>query len=119
MFFGVEGMKSKKKPDDGLCSSDEKSSDYRSMDRKTLENLAVSAIREHRSLLAADQEVYDEWTRASEDPSVSSSIVETLQTEFLSRQRKSETQQSELSDIIDALGYVPEVPEDENVGELK
>lgn len=82
------------------------------MDRSTLESLAVSAIREHRRLLAADQAVYDEWTRASDDPSMPSNVTRSLQEEYLARQKKSEAQQSELSDIIDALGFLPTLPED-------
>jgi hypothetical protein len=33
-----------------------------------------------------------------------------LQQEYTARQKKSEAQQEELSEIIDALGYIPEVP---------
>ncbi|MES5047127.1 transcriptional repressor TraM [Rhizobium nepotum] len=83
------------------------------MDRSQLEELAVSAIREHRALLAADQIIYDEWTRASEDPSVPSSVMQSLQEEYLSRQRRSEAQQEKLSDIIETLGFVPTVAEDD------
>lgn len=85
---------------------------YRSMHKSELEALAVSAISEHRSLLAADEAVYEEWTRASADPSVSSAVLKNLQDEYIARQKKSEAQQEELSDIIDALGYVPDVPSD-------
>ena len=50
--------------------SEKYSLDDQSMDRVQLEELAVSVIKEHRALLAADQLIYEEWTRASEDPSV-------------------------------------------------
>ncbi|MDS7598441.1 transcriptional repressor TraM (plasmid) [Agrobacterium tumefaciens] len=77
-----------------------------------LEEMAVSAIKEHRALLAADQDVYDEWIRASEDPSVPSFIAQSLQDEYLARQKISEAQQKKLSDLIDRLGFVPAVIDD-------
>jgi len=83
---------------------------YRSMRKSDLKALAVSAIREHRRLLAADQAVYDEWAHASDDPSISGSVLQALQNEYIARQKKSENQQEELSGILDALGYVPDVP---------
>lgn len=83
---------------------------YDLMDKAELEALTVSAIHEHRRHLAADQVVYEEWVRASEDPSTASSVLQTLRDEYLARQRKSEVQQEELSDMLDALGFVPDVP---------
>ncbi|MBB4388281.1 transcriptional regulator [Rhizobium sophorae] len=83
---------------------------YSSARKSDLETLAVSAIREHRRLLAADQAVYDEWVLASDDPSISGSVLQALQNEHIARQKKSENQQEELSKILDALGYVPDVP---------
>lgn len=86
---------------------------YDLINRSELESLAVSAIREHRRLLEADQAIYEEWLRASEDPSISSSVLQTLQNEYLERQKRSEAQQEELSDMLDALGFLPDVPSDE------
>ncbi|MBY3123069.1 transcriptional regulator [Rhizobium leguminosarum] len=88
------------------------SSRYRLMQELELEVLAVAAIREHRRLIAADEAVYEEWTRASADLAVSSAVLESLQDEYVARQKKSEAQQEVLSEIIDALGYVPEVAPD-------
>lgn len=85
---------------------------YSSMQKSELEVLAVLAIREHRQLLAADQAVYEEWLRACGDPAIAGSVLQTLQDEYLARQNRSEAQQEELSEIIDALGYVPDVPLD-------
>ncbi|WP_246787285.1 transcriptional repressor TraM [Rhizobium leguminosarum] len=51
---------------------------YNSMKRSDLERLAVSAIREHRRLLAADEVVYEEWTRATDDPSISMPLAISL-----------------------------------------
>ena len=90
---------------------------YSSMQKSELEVLAVAAIHEHRRLLAADEAVYEEWTRANDDPTVAGSVLCSLQDEYLARQKKSEAQQQELSEIIDALGYVPEVPIDDDVAE--
>ncbi|MBB4255537.1 hypothetical protein FHT69_006425 [Rhizobium sp. BK008] len=73
----------------------------------------MSAIREHRRLLAADQEVYEEWIRASEDPSIANSVLVTLQEEHFARQKRAAAQQDELSDMLDALGFVPDVPVDD------
>ncbi|MBK5570821.1 transcriptional repressor TraM [Ensifer sp. SSB1] len=87
---------------------------YGSMGMAELEMLAVSAIREHRVLLAADQAVYEEWLHASDDPSISSAVLQTLQDEYLARQKKSEAQQAELSEILDALGFVPDVRFDDD-----
>lgn len=84
----------------------------RSMEKSELEALAISAIREHRRLIVADEAVYEEWTRASADPSVPAAVLKSLQDEHVARQQKSEAQQEELSKIIDALGYIPEVPLD-------
>ncbi|MCW0001785.1 transcriptional repressor TraM [Pararhizobium sp. YC-54] len=90
--------------------SDQRKPRYDSMGKAELEAMTVSAIREHRRLLAADQVVYEEWVRASDDPSIASSVLQTLQDEYLARQRRSEAQQDELSDMLDALGFVPDVP---------
>lgn len=88
---------------------------YSAMNKSELEALAVSAVRKHRRLLAADQAVYEEWSRANDDPSISSSVLQTLQDEYIARQKISEAQQEELSEILDALGFIPVVPvEDEN-----
>ncbi|MBB3918005.1 transcriptional regulator [Rhizobium anhuiense] len=88
------------------------SSRHSSMEESELEVLAVAAIREHRHLIAADEAVYEEWTRASADPSVSAAVLKSLQDEYVARQKKSEAQQELLSEIIDALGYVPKVAPD-------
>ena len=77
--------------------------------KSELEALAVSAILEHRRLIAADEAVYEEWTRASSDVGTSSTVLESLQREYTARQQKSASQQEHLSEIIDALGYVPDV----------
>ncbi|MCW1410722.1 MULTISPECIES: transcriptional repressor TraM [Rhizobium] len=94
---------------------DQRKPQYDLMDKTELEALAVSAIREHRRLLAADQVVYEEWVRASDDPSTASSVLQTLQDEHVARHRRSEVQQEVLSDILDALGFVPEVPLEDDV----
>ena len=106
-------MEEKKRMDEESSSKAEKCEmrpRYDLMQKSELEALAISAIREHRRLLAADQAVYDEWSRASDDRSISSSVLQTLQDEYLLRQKRSEAQQEELSEILDALGYIPDVP---------
>ncbi|WP_414816008.1 transcriptional repressor TraM [Rhizobium sp. IY2] len=90
----------------------ERPSRYSLMQESELEALAVAAIREHRHLIAADEAVYEEWTRASADPSISAALLKSLQDEYVARQKKSEAQQEALSEIIDALGYIPEVAPD-------
>ncbi|WEX91407.1 transcriptional repressor TraM (plasmid) [Sinorhizobium garamanticum] len=90
--------------------SNEKEARYSVMTRSDLEALAVSAICEHRRLLEVDQAVYEEWLRANDDPSISSSELQTLQDEYIARQKISEAQQEELSEILDALGFIPVVP---------
>ncbi|SCX31607.1 transcriptional repressor TraM [Agrobacterium rosae] len=87
-------------------------SSYGSMKKSELEALAIAAIKEHRRLIVADEAVYDEWTRASSDPTLSRTVVESLQREYTARQEKSAAQQEELSEIIDVLGYVPDVAPD-------
>lgn len=94
--------------------SKQKEARYSVMTKSELEALAVSAIREHRRLLWADQAVYEEWLRASDDPSISGPVLQTLQDEYVARQKRSEAQQEELSDILDALGFVPDVPFDDD-----
>lgn len=88
---------------------------YTAIPRTELEALAIAAIREHRRLLASDEWVYEEWIRANEDPSMAASLLKSLQDEYLARQEKSKAQQCELSKIIDALGYVPEVAIDDEL----
>ncbi|WP_420493427.1 transcriptional repressor TraM [Rhizobium leguminosarum] len=39
-----------------------------------MEALAVSAILEHRCLIAADNAVHEEWTHAASDPAVSGAV---------------------------------------------
>lgn len=92
--------------------SDGGGSRFGSMPKSEIEALAVSAILEHRRLLAADGAVYEEWTRAAADSSVPQAVLEGLQEEYLARQMKSDAQQEELAEIIDALGYVPHVAPD-------
>ncbi|TJW00051.1 MAG: transcriptional regulator [Mesorhizobium sp.] len=89
---------------------------YDLMDKAELEALTVAAIREHRRQLAADQAVYEEWVRASQDPSTASSVLQSLQDEHFARDSRFEAQQEELSDMLDALGFVPDVPVEDDAG---
>lgn len=82
---------------------------FKAMEKGELEGLAVSAILEHRRLLAADEEIYEEWVRCTADPMTNSDLLRSLQLEYFKRQRKSGAQQEELSEILDALGYIPPV----------
>lgn len=97
-------------------SPDEDRADRRLRYSKTakhdLERLTVSAIKEHRRLFESDQTVYDEWERVSDEPTASPSVVQSLQEEYLRRRTKTAAQQELLADLIDALGYVPDVPLD-------
>jgi TraR antiactivator len=88
------------------------------MVKTNLETLAIAKIREHRLQMEADQEVYEEWSRACDDPSTSTAVLRTLQDEYLKRQRHAEQKQDELADILDELGYVPTVPENDNGARL-
>ncbi|MBD8689529.1 transcriptional repressor TraM [Rhizobium skierniewicense] len=97
---------------DGNDEAEHKESQFTLMQKSELEALAIAAIKVHRRLIDADEAVYEEWTRASSDPTASSAVVENLQREYTARQQKSEAQQEELSEIIDALGYVPDVAPD-------
>ena len=81
-------------------------------DRSTLREMAIAAIIEHRRLTEADQQVYDEWSRASADPTIPHSVVARLREKYFARQKKSQIQQNELADLISELGYVPDVPGD-------
>ncbi|MGV4797445.1 transcriptional repressor TraM [Rhizobium sp. F40D2] len=90
----------------------ERESRFSLMQPSELEVLAVSAILEHHRLIAADEAVYEQWTRAATDPSVSEDLLSSLQDEYVARQKKSLAQQEEISEMIDALGYVPELPLD-------
>lgn len=85
---------------------------YEQMPKGELEALVIEAIREHRRLLAADELVYEEWTTIEGDPIAPQSVVQALQGEHLLRQAKSKAQQYQLSQMLDALGYVPHVPVD-------
>lgn len=98
---------------DSSEASNEATTCYKAMRREDLLALAICAIREHRRLLAADQVVYEAWTRAAADSSACEATLRNLQNEYLHRQKASETQQEELANIIDALGYVPDVPLDD------
>ncbi|AYD05298.1 TraR antiactivator (plasmid) [Neorhizobium sp. NCHU2750] len=83
-------------------------------DKATLEALVIEKIRAHRRQIESDQLVYDEWVRASEDTTVSAMVLQAMQDAYLARQDKADRLQEELSELIDTLGYVPAVPEDEN-----
>ncbi|KSV65026.1 hypothetical protein N182_35960 [Sinorhizobium sp. GL2] len=91
------------------AKEEERTSRYKSISKPELEMLAVSAIRQHRALLASDQAVYEEWLRVTDEPSNSSAVLQALQEEYLARQKKAEAQQEELSEILDTLGFVPDV----------
>jgi TraR antiactivator len=97
---------------DGNDHGEKQESGFSSMPKSELEALAIAAIKEHRRLIVADEAVYEEWTRASSDPAMSSTVLESLQREYTARQEKCAAQQEELSEIIDALGYVPDVAPD-------
>ncbi|KXG84208.1 transcriptional repressor TraM [Agrobacterium bohemicum] len=97
---------------DGNDEAENRESQFSVMQKSEMEALAIAAIKEHRRLIVADEAVYEEWTRASSDLAVSSAVVESLQREYFVRQHKSEAQQVELSEIIDALGYIPDVATD-------
>lgn len=84
---------------------------YRTTAKHNLEALAVSAIKQHRQLFQSDQAVYEEWQRASEATDVPTAVVQSLQIEYLRRRGKTAAQQQLLSDLLDVLGYVPELPD--------
>lgn len=88
---------------------------YASMSKEELENATILAIKQHRRALEADQVVYEEWDRAASDPNSSASLVQSLQNEYMGRQEKLLTQQCRLAELIDALGYVPQVAGDGDV----
>jgi hypothetical protein len=85
---------------------------YRMMQRSELEAVAITAIKEHRRLLLADEAMYETWIRADDDPSMTSCVLKSLQSEYLARQETSKAQQRELAKILDALGFIPTVPEE-------
>lgn len=62
--------------------------------------------------MAADEAVYEQWLRASNNPDTPADILKSLQDEYLTRQMKAEAQQEQLSSILDLLGYVPDVRDD-------
>lgn len=97
---------------DGNDEAENRESQFSFMQKSELEALAIAGIKEHRRLIVADEAVYEEWSAASSNPAVSSAVVESLQREYSVRQQKSEAQQEELSEIIDALGYIPDVATD-------
>lgn len=80
--------------------------------REELERRVLSAIIEHRQLFESDQAVYEEWERASEAPQTAPAIIQSLQEEYRRRRAKTAAQQERLANLIDALGYVPDVPVD-------
>lgn len=80
--------------------------------REELERRVVLAIIEHRQLFESDQAVYEEWEHASEDPQTAPTIIQSLQEEYLRRSAKTAAHQERLANLIDALGYVPDVPVD-------
>lgn len=81
------------------------------MSKAELELVVIDAIRQHRCLMEADQVVYEEWERSSEDPCVPLEQVEKLEAECLRRQKLTAEQQDTLSELLDILGYIPEVPD--------
>lgn len=82
------------------------------MAKADLEPLALTAIKEHRRLFEADQSVYEEWERAFSDPNADATVVQSLQDEYMRRRARTAAQQEQLADLIDALGYIPNVRPD-------
>jgi len=99
-------------------SSDEdrerRRAEYSSVPKGDLKPLTVAAIKEHRRLFESDQAVYEEWERASSDPNTAPTVTQSLQDEYIRRQTRTAAQQELLADLIDALGYAPDVPVDED-----
>jgi hypothetical protein len=87
---------------------------YSTTAKVDLEALAVSAILEHRRLFESDQSVYEEWERSVSDPNTAPAVAQSLQDEYTRRRAKTAEQQELLSDLIDVLGYVPDVPVEED-----
>jgi hypothetical protein len=87
---------------------------YSGVDKVGLEELVVSAIREHRTLFESDQSVYEEWERAFNDPNTAPSVTQSLQDEYMRRRARTAAQQELLADLISVLGFVPNVPCDQN-----
>jgi TraR antiactivator len=84
---------------------------YTALDKADLEAEAVAAIRQLRLLTATAQVLYDDWLRAEEDPTSSKSVLRQMQEDYLRRQRGLCDKQNAVSELIDALGYVPEIPD--------
>lgn len=78
--------------------------------QRELERRVVLAILEHRQHVESDEAVFEEWERASEDPQATPAILQSLQEEYLRRRAKTAAQQKLLANLIEALGYVPDVP---------
>lgn len=82
---------------------------YTELDDEALTEQVVAAILTHRSLVEADQVVYSDWMTACDSPGVSATVVRALQEEYVLRQQKTLAQQAELEDMLDVLGFIPEV----------
>ncbi|MCV9966929.1 transcriptional repressor TraM [Pararhizobium sp. BT-229] len=85
---------------------------YASMDKVELEALAIEAIKEHRRLFETDQHIYDEWEKVEADPCSPHAVIQALEEQYLARQKRTALQQEELSDVLNALGFIPSVPAD-------
>ena len=74
-----------------------------------LEALAILAIRQNVRMLEADEILYEQWARAHDNPLVPRDVVQCLQNEYLMRAKAMQAMQTRLSEIIDALGRVPDI----------
>jgi hypothetical protein len=86
---------------------------YETLDKAELEALTIAAIREHRALFSSDEAAYEAWVAAQQDEQTPRARLEDLQADYLARQKRAAAQQDELSDMLDVLGFVPNLPEDE------
>lgn len=78
--------------------------------RAELERLAIAAIREHRELIAA-AEAADEALHPGEgEPDLSPECRASLEEVCLKRRLRMSVQQHVLNNLINQLGFIPDVP---------
>jgi hypothetical protein len=83
------------------------------MDRAELEGLTIEAIKAHRRTAESDQLLFDDWLKTAEDSTTPVHVRQALQDQYFHRQKKTGEQVDLLGDMIEALGYVPDVPDDD------
>jgi TraR antiactivator len=82
---------------------------YSALEKAELEAQAIVAVKQLRLLVATAQILYEQWVEAEEDPTSPATVIRAMQADYLERQRGLADKQNDVSEMLEALGYVPDI----------